>query len=297
MSQVVRVDLARNCLNSYLWEIILYVEEGGKTLPYTHGWFDFPHELYAQLFETKNNLKYSKYKTPLEHWVDPETKFIDLSLLRTVTDTLDISFRDASDMMYPVAGARKKKYKEIIYPKSFNSMRDLQTDSTVLATFSSPGFYDTKDPRSTELGRIYKLLGIKLYSVKIKDNYQTLYEIQCEFSHRTKKENTTLVIGGLDFNNFPVLTEDKANNGWKNSMGIGNHPFYETYKENLADKAETSPYYAMLLDEKGRWLDSHKIGIDGPIFHFSDADKTKLNLWLLSFERHALVGHYDIELK
>ena len=38
----VRVDLARNCLNSYAWEIITYTEEEGKQKSMYHGWFDFP---------------------------------------------------------------------------------------------------------------------------------------------------------------------------------------------------------------------------------------------------------------
>jgi len=50
---VSRVDLARNCLNSYLWEIILYTEEAGKELPLAHGWFKFPKNYYAELFERR----------------------------------------------------------------------------------------------------------------------------------------------------------------------------------------------------------------------------------------------------
>ena len=52
--------------------------------------------------------------------------------------------------MYPLAGAREKKFKEIIYPQSFKNMRDLQTDSALFATFTPPGFYNKKDPRATD---------------------------------------------------------------------------------------------------------------------------------------------------
>lgn len=40
----------------------------------------------------------------------------------------------------------------------------------------------------------------------------------------------------------------------------------------------------------------HAVGIDGPLLHFSDPDRRTLHVWLLSFERHALVGHVVIEL-
>ena len=52
----------------------------------------------------------------------------------------------------------------------------------------------------------------------------------------------------------------------------------------------------VLLDENGKWLDSHTIGIDGPLLHLDENDPTLLHVWLLSFERHALVGHYTIQL-
>ncbi len=295
--EIVRIDVARNCLNAYLWEIILYIEEDGAILPYSHGWFDFPHDLYAELFEKKNNIPFNEYKSPLEDWVDPANNEIDLSLLRTVVDTININFKDESDQMYPLEGARKKKYKEIIHPTSFSNMRDLQSDSTLFATFTPPGYYNRKDPRTTELGRIYNLKDIKLLKIETKSTQTELYELQLKFSHKTKGNETSLIIGGINIDEFPILNENESNNGWKNSMGIGNHTFYEKYKEHINKETKNSPYYAILLDGKGKWLDSHKIGIDGPIFHFSDDQKTSLHLWLLSFERHALVGHYQVELK
>lgn len=297
MSQIVRVDIARNCLNAYLWEIIIYIEEDGKTVPYAHGWFDFPHEQYAQLFEKKNAIPFAIYKKPLENWVDPKSEKIDMSLLRTKTETLKLKFADLSDNMYPLAGARIKKFKEIIHPVKFKTMRDLQSDSTLFATFSVPGFYNKKDPRKTELGRIYSLKNVELHKIKTSTSNDDLHEVMLKFKHQITGEETELVIGGLDFNSFPILSEKEANDGWKNAMGIGNHTFYETYKENVSRKSKTSPYYAMLLDKDGKWLDSHKVGIDGPLFHFTDKERKTLHLWLLSFERHALVGHYEIVIE
>ena len=78
-------------------------------------------------------------------------------------------------------------------------------------------------------------------------------------------------------------------------MGIGNHTFYETNDVHNSVHATDNQYYAMFLDREGNWLDSHTIGIDGPIFHFEDEERRILHLWLLSFERHALVGHYVIK--
>jgi len=56
-------------------------------------------------------------------------------------------------------------------------------------------------------------------------------------------------------------------------------------------KLQPKVFSEVLLEEKGKWLDSHKLGVDGTIFHFSDNDKKTLHLWLLSFECHSLVGN------
>jgi hypothetical protein len=291
-SDIVRVDMARNCLNAYLWEVIVFTEEDEKVVPYSHGWFDFPHELYAKLFQKKNGVAFDTYQKPLENWVDPESKKVDLGLLRTVLDSMEIETIDLSDEMYPVAGAREKKFKEIIFPTDFSSMRDLQTDSALFATFSPPGYYNKADPRKTELGRFYHLETAEVLSVLSQINGDTLSEVVLSFRHKNDPTLTTLILGGLNFDDFPVLSREEANGGWKSSMGIGNHPFYETYQEHMASPAGDNPYYALFLDSDGKWLDSHKVGIDGPIFHFADEERTELHMWLLSFERHALVGHY-----
>lgn len=291
---IVRLDIARNCLNAYLWEIIIYIEEDGKSTPYTHGWFDFPHELYRQLFEAKNKVSFTKYQTPLENWVDPESKVVDLNKLRSIYQTRYTIITDHSDMMYPVKNARKKKFKEIIFPKSFETMRDLQTDSALFATFTPPGYYNKKDPRKTELGRLHQLMdGLVAQTKKDSSIYSMVH---LNFKHKNDSTITSLILGGLDFNSFPVLPIEDANKGWKSSMGIGNHSFYEKYQNHINTQTVSSPYFAVLLDGNGKWLDSHKIGIDGPIFHFEDEERTKLHMWLLSFERHALVGHYVFQL-
>lgn len=296
VDHITRIDLARNCLNAYLWEIIVYTEEDGKSVPYAHGWFDFPHSLYAELFESKNSISFKEYAKSLENWVDLESKPIDFSILRQVIDTLPVHFNDKSNAPYPLAGARLKKRKEIVYPRTFKTMKDLQSDSTLFATFTPPGKYNTKDPRKTELGRIYHLKEVSLFKILSQINKDTLYELKLKFKHKNSGIVTYLVIGGITIEQFPILKEDDANEGWKHSMGIGNHTFYESYQDHNDIEAKMNPYYALLLDEEGKWLDSHKVGIDGPIFHYSDPSRKNLNLWLLSFERHALVGHYVIHI-
>lgn len=297
VENIVRVDVARNCLNAGLWEIIVYTEENKEVLPIAHGWFSFPESLYAALFHKKNNIAYSTYEQSLEDWVTVESKKVDISQLRTVVAPLSINYRDESLSMYPLGGARKKKFKEIIYPQQFSYMKDLQNDSTMFATFSKPGYYNKKDPRKTELGRFFTLKDANLKQIKSNINGDILHEVQLTFNDRLEKRTTVLTIGGLNLNDFPVLSISEANNGWKNSMGFSNHSFYEDYQTHRSIKSRFNPYYAFLSDSNGMWLDSHHIGMDGSIFHFSDKERKNLHIWLLSFERHALVGHYVVHIQ
>lgn len=80
-------------------------------------------------------------------------------------------------------------------------------------------------------------------------------------------------------------------------MGIANHPFYQTYEDALNHPSGENTFYAMLMTKDNKWLDSHKVGIDGPLMFHDKTHPERLHLYILSFERHALVGHYTIPLQ
>ena len=288
---ITRVDIARNCLNAYLWEVIFYTNEDGKELPVYHGWFDFPHDLYGKLFEKVNNVSFEDYRAEIENWQDPSHKVVNRKLLRDTVIPIKIQFADLSDAMYPLSGARKKKFKEVVYPKTFETMRDLQNDSTTFATFTPPGFYNRADPRKTELGRMYQL-----DSVELNDIGNGLSEVEFTLKDKVGNRETHLIIGGLNLYTMPVLDNVDANKGWKNSMGFGNHPFYESTEAHVKWDVEHNHYYGYLTNEKGEWLDSHTVGIDGPVIYFDKNDKKLRHFWILSFERHTFVSHYEIRV-
>lgn len=293
---IVRVDIARNCLNSYLWEVIPYVQESGQLLPVGHAWFDFPHDLYAEQFGYCNAVSFDDYRSSLEHWRDPEHQHIEAVSIRAAGAGSRLHASDLSDTMYPLAGERAKKRKEVIYPPVFETMRDLQSDITTFATFSPPGYYDRRDPRKTELGRLYQLDSVVHRRVLVHGSIDSLDEVQIFFADKSRSRHTIFHLGGLRLSDVPTLPVAQANRAWKSSMGFGNHTFYETYDHHTASSLKKSTYYAYLTDGRRHWLDSHFVGIDGPLLHWDDSDPGKLHLWLLSFERHALVGHYVLDL-
>lgn len=293
---ITRVDVARNCLNAYLWEVIAYTDESGKELPIYHGWFNFPKTLYADLFEEKNGVSIEQFLAGMERWKDPKHAAIKRELLQKSSENIPVSFTDQSDAMYPVKGERERKYREIITPTEFSSMRDLQNDKTTFATFSEPGFYNRKDPRTTELGRFYNLEKIQLAKIVSAIDARSHHEVILKFKDKDSERETILYLGGLDFEDFPKLSTEEANNGWKTSMGFANHTFYEDCQTHEKCKSLKNPYYGYLTNGKDEWLDSHQVGIDGPLIHWDDKNPKLLHIWILSFERHALVGHYTVQL-
>ena len=87
------------------------------------------------------------------------------------------------------------------------------------------------------------------------------------------------------------------NEGIKKPMGIGNHGFYEHVDYASTHSSSESPYYGFILDEEGKWVDSHFFGVDGPILHLDENDENLLHFWLLSFERHAMVAHLTFPIR
>lgn len=291
-----RVDIARNCLNSGLWELIFYSEEDGKKVNCYHGWFMFPENLYSELFETVNGEKFTKYKPRIADWIDPENELVNFDLLRRVKSEKEIEFVSLNDQMYPMTGARKSKRKNIIYPKEINTINDLLNDSTRFATFSPPGLYTRSDPRRTWLSRLSvpKKIVVKETRQDNLDNENDLVELEVEYTNKNGSITTFLVLGGFSWDQIPTLTTAENNNGFKMPMGIGNHPFYENYKKALNNPVKKNPYYGLLLDHNKKCLDSHAIGIDGPLMFWDAEDEGLLHILIMAFERHAFVGHYTI---
>lgn len=292
---ITRIDIARNCLNAYLWELFFYSKEDGKDKVFYHGWFSFPKELYADLFDQRNHEKFVTYSKYMEHWKNPPNEEINLELIRTeVSFKASVPFKDRSNEMYPLKGERKKKKIDIIYPETFSKMSDFHTDSATFATFSQPGFYNRKDPRHTQLGRFYSLKNVGYKSTE--SNEKVYDEFVFEFE-RENGEKTLFILGGIQISELPKLNVADANSGNQYPMGIGNHPFYEDCNAHEECCTKDNPYFGVLLDAEGNWLDSHTIGIDGPLMHLDANNSNILHVWLLSFERQALVGHYEIDLK
>ena len=279
--------------------MIIYAEyTDGQTKPYYHAWFDFPKDLYADLFNQRNpTLDYEDYRKSLEDWVDIEAKPFDLNKLRSIIEEKESIFKSYNNGFYPLVSERKKKQQNIIIPKEATTIDAFLNDSSLFATFSPPGLYETKNPKTTELSRFAKLEKVMVRKTQSTNASKTAtLELEYVFRRSTDSSIMRMIVGGVLPEKLVVQPLDNAHKGWQMPMGISDHSFYETYEKQQSELATENPYFAVLLDEQGNWLDSHIIGIDGPLFHRDAKNPNLLHLWILAFERHSFVGHFTCDL-
>lgn len=288
-----RVDLARNCLNAGLWEFLLFTVEDGEERVYEHSWFTFPLGLYKQLFERANGLSYWDFWWSLEHWVDPSGTPIRLDRLRTVEQEWTIIASPRWDEPPVWQGEQRLKLKNILAPPIY-TYRDWYAQRVQFASFIQPGRYSVTHPRDTKLHYLAEFTGGKFRQVRTPAGPDSLFELELTFTDSRTGEPTRLIFGGLDLRTLPVTSPEHYERGWQVPMGIGNPSFFESYEQVIADPPLRRPFYAFHLDARDRWIDHHSVGVDGPLLHRDAGDPSVLHLYLLAYERHALLNHFVI---
>ncbi|MEK6804955.1 MAG: hypothetical protein AABZ34_20180 [Nitrospirota bacterium] len=288
-----RVDLARNYLNAGLWELLLFTTEDGEERIYEHVWFTFPLGLYKQLFEQVNGLSYWSYWWRLEHWVDPSGTPIRLDRLRTVERERTVSVSAQWDEPPAVRGEQLPKPRNILTPPA-PTYRDWYNQPVHFSSFIPPGRYSRAHPCETQLHYLAELTGSVIQRIKTPGDPRPLFEIELTFRSSKTGEPTRLILGGLDLAAVPAGSPEEYERGWQVPFGIGNPSFFESYEELPAKPPFRRSFYGFLLDATDRWLDHHAIGVDGPLLHWDADNPSVLHLYLLSYERHALLNHFVI---
>ncbi len=292
------VELARNCLNSGLWEIFLNTKEEGEKKQYYHGWFNFPLGYYKSVFEKINQISYWKYWLQLERWQNPAGEAVNLEALRTIENQQEVSAEFPQDERIIVAGEQGRKIKNILATNLVTWKDFYQTNQNVrFATFRKPGFYDPKTPWGNQYWRIGKFEKAILREVKPKNTTQNLQEIEFTFSDTRTGENNRILVSGINLKTLPQLPVKQYSQGLYLPIGISLPPFSQTYEELKENPPTQNPYFSAILDEKSRWIDNHSFGVDGVVMHRDQQNPALLHAYLLSYERHTLISHYLIDLK
>jgi hypothetical protein len=290
-------DLAKSCLNAGLWEVLLYdQEDGGKAL-YYQAWFTFPLGRYKAIFEHNTGIPYWKHWYQLEHWSDPAGMKLKLGRLRTVLEERTAAAEFLSSEPIFAYGEQRRKLRTL-------DLHDLLSwgdfppaaDQIRFPTFAPPGRYFVSKPWKNQYWRLAKFDKAILRDIKSPATDQRLLEIELVFTNGRTGEPTRFIVSGIDMQALAQLDIPDYPRGLYMPMGIGVPPFFQSYDQLEKNPPDKSPYFSVMLDGKDRWINHHEVAIDGPVVHRDRINPDVLHLYLLSYERHTLIGHYVIAL-
>ena len=289
-------ELAKNCLNAGLWEVLLTVEENGRKATYYHGWFTFPLGHYRRVFEHNTELSYWDHWYKLEHWSDPAGTPIRLDALRTVRREGEVVATFDTDEALTVAGEQVLK-RRTVDAKNLMTWRDFVDGPAVhFATFIPPGRYSVRHPWKNQFYRISQFDKAIWREVESPATSRPLRELELIFRNRETAETCRFFVSGFDLSAVPQLPISQYPNGLYMPMGIGVPPFYQSYDELQGNRPDKSPYFSVMLDNADRWINHHEVAVDGPVMHRDEHNPNLLHVYLLSYERHSLVAHVVVTI-
>ena len=290
-------ELAKNCLNAGLWEVLLFNQEQGKKALYYQGWFRFPLGHYRRIFEHQTCLSYPQHFLYLEHWVNPEGTPVSLDRLREVRRERDVPTAvDPSEAILAVGEQFRKR--RTLLANNIRVWNDLYEGNNVrFAAFTKPGRYDVRKPWKNKLWRFRRFERGILREVTCPETTHPLQELELVFSNSAGSEKSRFFVSGFDISALPAVPGEDYFKGLYMPMGIGIPPFFQSYEDLQNHPPDKSPFFSVLLDSEGRWLDHHHIAVDGSIMHRDALDPNLLHVYLLSYERHTLTGHFVISIR
>jgi hypothetical protein len=290
-------ELAKNCLNAGLWEVLLFNREGGNKVLYYQGWFTFPLGHYADVFEHNTGLPYWRHWYYLEHWFDPAGTPVALDQLRQVVREREVkaTFDRSEEVL--AAGEQVRKRRTTI-AENVRTWGDFYDGRKVrFASFIPPGRYSDSHPWKNEYTRMDRFDRAVLRDVRSPATDRPLQELELVFSGTGREGVCRFFVSGFDLEALPRLPARDYPKGLYMPMGIGVPPFFQSYEELEKDPPHRSPYVSVLLDGEGKWIDHHRFAIDGPVLHRDAQDPGVLHAYLLSYERHTLIGHLRVEAR
>lgn len=291
-------ELAKNCLNAGLWEVLLFTKEGGDKALYYQGWFTFPLGHYKDVFEANTGLPYWKHWYYLEHWSDPAGTPVALDRLRRVTREREVpaTFDRSERLIAAGEQVRKRRTTSAENVVTWGDFSDGQ-HTVRFASFIPPGRYSVQHPWKNEYARMDRFEKVILREIVSPATDKPLHELELHFSGTTQPGVARFFVSGFDLEKLPRLPVPEYPKGLYMPMGIGTPPFFQKYDDLEQGPPPKAPFFSVLLDGDGKWIDHHSFAIDGPVLHRDEKDPDVLHVYLLSYERHSLIAHVVVSVR
>jgi hypothetical protein len=294
-SKLVSAELAKNCLSAGLWEILLFTDDGnGKSL-YYQGWFQLPLGIYKHLFEKNTGFAYREHAHYLEQWSDPEGAIMNMKSVRRVVSEQSVAadFNKKESILAVGDQLRKRKTVDAINLRTWDDIY-CSSQNIKFAAFVPPGRYTFKEAQANQFERLANFTGAIWRDIDVPTHTQKMSEIELRFKDANMQEELHFIVSGVNFRELPQLPVEKYNEGLYMPLGIGIPPFSQSYDVLQKNPSHLSPFVSVLLDSKSQWVNHHDVGLDGTIIHRDLQNSRLLHIYLLSYERHMLIGHFTL---
>jgi hypothetical protein len=285
------VFVANNCLKGGLWEIGLDRKDDKGALTYYHGWFQFPRSEYARLFESLNGRPYASVAADLDQYPKLDGIPVPLAKMRSVARDLPIAVVDAH-LAEPVDSFSEQERKAALVlgpaPRTYGDWTAADRQPMVTAKFSEPGFYDSKDPVRFDLAWLGRPAEARWRWVRSAGFSDEFPEIDLRYENGYRLILADARLAGLQARAAKPADEADLLHV---TFGIETPEIYANVDERLRELGPERPAYLFLLDAQGNLVDNHHAGLDRIYVWREAGSPDRLHLYLVSYERIALVGH------
>lgn len=293
VGEIADFKLANNCLKTGLWEIMLDTKvETGNAMAF-HGWFEFPREEYARVFEQLNGRPFSDCAKIMAEYPAITGMAAPLSALRTV-----VAERSVPVQSYPGEapirfGEQKRKAKLVLNPgiATYADFCAPANQPIQTATFAEPGYYDPKNPVKFDLTWLAQPKSALVREVALAQGGTKATEVELVYANGYR-----ILLADRDLGALPArdAAPDNDKDTLRLTFGIGTPDIYATLSERSAEQNGERPNWLFLLGPDGKHVDNHQAGVDR-VFCWSEKGKT-LHLYLVGYERIAVVSHLSLPL-
>lgn len=285
--------LANNCLKTDLWEMMLDTKTESGTAMAFHGWFQFPREEYARVFEQLNGLPYEDCAKILAEYPAITGMPAPLAALRKVVSERNAHVQNHAGEEPIRFGEQKRKAKLVLTPEiaTYADFSAPKNQPIRMANFSEPGFYDSKNPVQFDLAWLAEPRNAVVREVTLVQGGAQATEIEITYANGLR-----LVVADRDLAALPArdAAPDNDKDTLRLTFGLDTPDIYASVAERSAEVSAERPNWLMLLGPDGKHVDNHLTGVDR-IFCWNEQGKT-LHLYLVGYERIAVVSHLSLPL-
>ena len=289
------MKLANNCLRAGLWEVMLVKKVDGSNKLTFHGWFTFPREEYARLFEEVNGEKYAKTEKLLAAYPEMGAFEVPLATLRKQQGSEHKFAVETRPAGIPLRFSEQTRKAKLLLTSGIATYGDFfanEHQPVTTAKFSEPGFYDSDNPMRFDLRWLANPVGATVRGVRAPHSNTELTELEIGFRDGKRLIIADEGLTGLPARNQPPQADADV---LRLTFGIETPEISLPVTDRLAEYAHPRHNYLLLVDAGGKAVDNHFAGVDRVFLWHEAGSPEKLHVSLVGYERITVIDELVLD--